>query len=228
MARICIVEDEESIANLLEINLNIEGHDTESYADGKSALETIRAKKFDLILLDIMLPVLSGISVCETIRLEDNETPILMLTAKNSSQDRVNGLKAGADDYLVKPFNLEELLLRVENLLKRSSVELNKEYREFSFSGCKINFLTYEVSSPSKDIIMLTKRQIKLLKLLIDRQEQVVSREDILEKVWGFDVYPTTRTIDNYIVEFRKIFEKNPKRPIHFHSVRGVGYKFTP
>ncbi|MDA8714835.1 response regulator transcription factor, partial [Flavobacteriales bacterium] len=166
--------------------------------------------------------------VCETIRLEDNETPILMLTAKNSSQDRVNGLKAGADDYLVKPFNLEELLLRVENLLKRSSVELNKEYREFSFSGCKINFLTYEVSSPSKDIIMLTKRQIKLLKLLIDRQEQVVSREDILEKVWGFDVYPTTRTIDNYIVEFRKIFEKNPKRPIHFHSVRGVGYKFTP
>lgn len=228
MARICIVEDETSISELLEINLNLEGHDTEICSDGKTALEVIRSKKFDLILLDVMLPIVDGFSVCETIRLEDDVTPILMLTAKNTSQDRVTGLKVGADDYLAKPFNLEELLLRVEKLLKRSGSAINNDYQEFVFSGGSVNFLTFEVVGARGQHLTLTKRQVKLLKLLIDRQGQVVSRQDILEKVWGFDVYPTTRTIDNYIVEFRKIFEKNPKQPLHFHSVRGVGYKFVP
>jgi len=228
MARICIVEDEVSISELLEINLNLEGHETEVCANGKIALDVIKAKKFDLILLDVMLPVVDGFSVCETIRLEDEATPILMLTAKNSSQDRVTGLKVGADDYLAKPFNLEELLLRVEKLLKRSGNQPNLDYHEFSFSNSKINFSTFEVTTAIGEVQTLTKRQVKLLKLLVDRQGQVVSRQDILEKVWGFDVYPTTRTIDNYIVEFRKIFEKNPRNPDHFHSIRGVGYKFIP
>ncbi|MFT7612274.1 MAG: two-component system alkaline phosphatase synthesis response regulator PhoP [Parvicellaceae bacterium] len=228
MARICIVEDEVSISELLEINLNLEGHETEVCANGKIALDVIKAKKFDLILLDVMLPIVDGFSVCETIRLEDDATPILMLTAKNSSQDRITGLKVGADDYLAKPFNLEELLLRVEKLLKRSGNQPNLSYQEFSFSNSKINFSTFEVKTVSGAIQTLTKRQVKLLKLLIDRQGQVVSRQDILEKVWGFDVYPTTRTIDNYIVEFRKIFEERPRNPVHFHSIRGVGYKFVP
>ena len=228
MARICIVEDEVSISELLEINLNLEGHDTEICANGKVALAVIKAKKFDLILLDVMLPIVDGFAVCETIRLDDDTTPILMLTAKNSSQDRIRGLRVGADDYLAKPFNLEELLLRVEKLLKRSGNQLNLDYQKFSFSGSTVNFSTFEVVGSNGNSSTLAKRQIKLLKLLIDRQGQVVSREDILEKVWGFDVYPTTRTIDNYIVEFRKIFEINPRKPHHFHSIRGVGYKFVP
>ncbi len=228
MARICVVEDESSISELLEINLSMDGHEVEICADGKTALETISAKKFDLILLDVMLPVVDGFSVCQTIRLEDQQTPILMLTAKNTSHDRVEGLKVGADDYLAKPFNLEELLLRIEKLLKRSGTKTNNDYQTFEFGGSSINFLTFEVVAAHGKSMTLTKKQIKLLKLLIDRKGEVVSRQDILEKVWGFDVYPTTRTIDNYIVEFRKIFEKNPKQPQHFHSIRGVGYKFVP
>ncbi|HAE30208.1 MAG TPA: DNA-binding response regulator [Flavobacteriales bacterium] len=226
MSRICVVEDEVSISELLEINLRLEGYECEVFADGKAALEAIESRKFDLILLDIMLPLVDGINVCEIIRLKDNETPILMLTAKNSSQDRIDGLKAGADDYLVKPFNLEELLLRIEKLLKRSGSKPVVSFNEFSFGQFTINFLTYEVRNSKGPITTLSKRQIMLIKLLIDRQGQVVSRQEILEKVWGFDVYPTTRTIDNYIVEFRKIFESNPKHPVHFYSIRGVGYKF--
>jgi two-component system, OmpR family, alkaline phosphatase synthesis response regulator PhoP len=228
MTRICVVEDELSISQLLEINLTLEGYECEVHSDGKSALEAIQSKKFDLILLDVMLPLVDGINVCEIIRLEDNDIPILMLTAKNSSQDRIDGLRAGADDYLVKPFNLEELLLRVGKLLKRAVPKTNEMYNEFSFGQFNINFLTYEVNNAKGLVTTLSKRQIMLIKLLIDRQGKVVSRQEILEKVWGFDVYPTTRTIDNYIVEFRKIFERNPKNPVHFCSVRGVGYKFSP
>lgn len=227
MTRILVVEDEESISEMLALNFELEGYDVTVCDNGKQALEVFRNKRFDLLILDVMLPELDGFSVCQTIRLEDQHVPILMLTAKNSSTDRVDGLKIGADDYLAKPFNLEELLLRVTKLLQRSQSSGNEEIvTVFDFSAGRINFATYEVEGRTGKQT-LSKRQIMLLRLLIDRKGQVVSRQEILEKVWGFDVYPTTRTIDNYIVEFRKLFEKDSRHPKHFQSIRGVGYRFV-
>ena len=163
------------------------------------------------------------------LRLEDKQTPILFLTAKNSSQDRIKGLRVGADDYLAKPFNLEELMLRLENLIKRSnsSSDQNK-LDQFVLGDHTINFNSYEVISSSGQVNRLTQRQLMLLRLLIEKSNQVVSRQEILEKIWGYDVYPSTRTIDNVILAFRKIFEKDDKSPTYFKSIRGVGYKLTP
>jgi two-component system alkaline phosphatase synthesis response regulator PhoP len=228
--RILLVEDEEHLLDVIKLNLEMEGHDITVATDGKMALEKYRQGRFDLIVLDVMLPEIDGFTVCRTIRLENTKVPILFLTAKNSSQDRVQGLKIGGDDYLVKPFNLEELLLRVQKLIQRGDAGKvsNIELQEYDFDGNRVNFSTYEISGRGKKRFGLTKREARLLKLLIERKNEVVSREEILETVWGYDVYPSTRTIDNYILAFRKYFEKNPKSPKYFHSVRGVGYKFTP
>lgn len=225
--RILLVEDEQSLADTIRLNLELEGYRVQTATDGKKALKAFRQERFDLIILDVMLPEMDGFTVCEAIRLDNQEIPILFLTAKHSSADRVNGLKMGADDYLTKPFNLEELLLRVQNLLKRSrkdeKTSLNNGY---DFDGYQINFSEMSVATPLGSKINLTKKENALLKLLVERKNEVVSREHILETVWGYDIYPSTRTIDNFIVTFRKYFEKDPGNPRHFHSVRGVGYKF--
>ncbi len=204
----------------------MEGYDVTTVTDGKKALEAFKEKRFNLVILDVMLPEIDGFQVCETIRLGNSNTPILFLTAKSSSQDKVHGLKLGADDYLVKPFNLEELLLRVKNLIRRSDSNSNSSMKTYKFSGNEVNFSTYEIVDVNGRKRQLTKRELMLLKLLIERKNEVVSRKQILETVWGYDVFPSTRTIDNYILAFRKYFEKNPKKPLHFISVRGVGYKF--
>jgi two-component system alkaline phosphatase synthesis response regulator PhoP len=154
------------------------------------------------------------------------EVPIIFLTAKDTSLDRINGLKKGADDYLTKPFHLEELLLRVNNLIKRSSKSSENVLKIYTFGNNKINFTTF-VAETINGSFNLTKKEVKLLKLLIDRKDEVVSRQQILQSVWGYDVYPSTRTIDNFILSFRKYFEKNPREPKHFLSIRGVGYKFN-
>ena len=152
---------------------------------------------------------------------------ILILSAKSSCSDRVHGLKIGGDDYLPKPFNLEELLLRVKNLIRRGSIkEKNKSDKVFNFANNSINFTSYEIVGQLGKKIRLSKREIMLLRLFVDRRGEVVSREEILENVWGYDVYPSTRTIDNYILVFRKHFEKEPKSPQYFISIRGEGYKF--
>jgi two-component system alkaline phosphatase synthesis response regulator PhoP len=171
---------------------------------------------------------LDGFAVCESIRLENQELPIIFLTAKNTSSDRVLGLKLGADDYLAKPFNLEELLLRVQALIKRGLDRSAKstELQSYHFGENKIDFAQYTISTFRGETITLTKKEIQLLKLLIDRKGEVVSRKQILEKVWGYDIFPSTRTIDNYILAFRKYFEKNPREPEFFFSIRSVGYKF--
>jgi len=175
-----------------------------------------------------MLPEMNGYDVCEAIRKENIKVPILFLTAKGNSEDKIQGLKLGADDYLTKPFNLEELLLRVQILIKRSSVNGTRKLSEIiNFGNNQINFTTYEIIGTNNTKLEITKREILLLKLLIERAGEVVSREEILDSVWGTDVYPSSRTIDNYILAFRKYFEKNPKEPKYFHSIRGVGYKFT-
>ena len=226
--RILLVEDEQSLHETIKLNLELEGYKVQSANDGKKALKAFKQERFDLIILDVMLPEIDGFTVCEAIRLENQQVPILFLTAKNSSADRINGLKIGGDDYLTKPFNLEELLLRVQILLKRSNItfETKQSINNFTFDEFSINFTEMMVATPTGKTINLPKKENALLKLLIERKNEVVSREHILETVWGYDIYPSTRTIDNFIVSFRKYFETDPTNPKHFHSVRGVGYKF--
>jgi two-component system alkaline phosphatase synthesis response regulator PhoP len=175
-----------------------------------------------------MLPEIDGFKVAETIRLENSEVPILFLTAKNTSEDRVAGLKRGADDYLTKPFNLEELILRVGILVKRSlKGDDHKQLNSYKIGDKLINFNNYELVDDAGNVTSLTKKETMLLKLLIERKGEAVARETILETVWNYDVYPSTRTIDNFILSFRKYFENDSKNPKHFHSIRGVGYKYT-
>ena len=227
-SRILLVEDEENLRSTIRLNLEMEGYDVTEAKDGKAAFNLFRSAHFDLIVLDVMLPEMDGYTLCQKIRLENTQVPVIFLTAKGASDERVQGLKMGADDYLAKPFNLEELLLRVNSLIRRgaASREEKSEVSTYRFGKCEINFLTYGILDREGARHQLPKREIQLLKLLIDRKNEVVSREDILKTVWEYDVYPSTRTIDNYIVNFRKYFEKNPRDPEHFFSVRSVGYKF--
>lgn len=226
---ILLVEDEENLHEALKLNLELENYDVTGSYDGANALQVIQQEHFDLIILDVMLPEIDGITVCETIRLSNQDIPILILSAKNSSADRVMGLKKGADDYLTKPFNLEELLLRVNKLIKKSEL-LSKKIPlpdVYEFGNNKIDFKALECFSKDGSKITLTRKEAMLLKLLIENKNEVVTREKILQSVWGYNVYPTTRTIDNFILNFRKYFETDSRNPVYFHSVRSVGYKFT-
>jgi two-component system alkaline phosphatase synthesis response regulator PhoP len=227
---ILIVEDEENLQEALKLNLELEGYEVGGCLNGATALERIHQEHFDLIILDVMLPDLDGIQVCEAIRLQQYDTPILMLSAKGSSADRVLGLKKGADDYLAKPFNLEELLLRVEKLIRKneqSQIKSN-ETDVLSFGKNRIDFPALTSVNHAGESIALTKKEAMLLKLLLDNRNEVITRERILQTVWGYNVYPTTRTIDNFILNFRKYYEIDPRQPRHFLSVRGMGYKFVP
>ncbi|MFN5323607.1 MAG: response regulator transcription factor [Bacteroidota bacterium] len=225
--RILLAEDEPSLNETIRLNLELEGYKVHAVADGKSALKAFKSERFNLVILDVMLPEMDGFTVCESIRLESDAVPILFLTAKNSGTDRVAGLKLGADDYLTKPFNLEELLLRVRILLKRSLKTVISTPSNITIGDRSVDFTSQEVRIPGGEKIHLTKKEFLLLRLLVDRKNEVVSREHILETVWGYDVYPSTRTIDNFIVSFRKYFEPDPANPIYFLSVRGIGYKFV-
>ncbi len=224
--RILLVEDEENIRDVVKLNLELENYEVITADNGKTALKHFHEQHFDIVLLDVMLPEVDGFQVCEQIRLTNNNIPIMMLTAKDGALDRITGLKKGADDYLTKPFNLEEMLLRVQNLLRRSNKEIGSNTESYEFNNNEVNFITYEATGQSGHF-NLTKKEAMLLKLLIDRKGEVVSRQQILQAVWGYDVYPSTRTIDNFILSFRKYFETNPKTPKHFLSIRGVGYKFV-
>lgn len=224
-----LVEDEENLHEALKLNLELEGYEITSAYSGNDALKAVEDEYFDLIIMDIMLPGIDGISVTETIRIQNNEVPILILSAKNNSADRVLGLKKGADDYLTKPFNLEELLLRVDKLILKNKKLQDKETigDTYEFGKNKIDFKAQEATTWSNSHIQLSKKEAMLLKLLIENKNEVVTREKILQSVWGYNVFPTTRTIDNFILNFRKYFEKDSRNPKHFHSVRGVGYKYT-
>ena len=224
--RILLVEDEDSIGTMLTMNLEDEGYDVRRATNGKVAMQLFQTESFDLIILDIMLPELDGVEVCERIRLEDDRIPILFLTAKDSPQDIINGLKKGADDYLTKPFVLEELLLRVRNLLQRVDYENSDIGKIFSFGPNTVNFETFEAHGVNGSI-RLTKIEARLLKMLVNHKNEVVSRKQILHSVWGYDVYPSTRTIDNFILSFRKYFEEDSRNPRYFQSIRGVGYRFV-
>ncbi|MFM2139081.1 MAG: hypothetical protein RJA57_1388 [Bacteroidota bacterium] len=226
---ILLVEDEENLHDALRLNLELEGYEVTSAYDGAAALKAVQSEYFDLIILDVMLPEMDGIQVTETIRISNNEVPILILSARNASADRVRGLKKGADDYLTKPFNLEELLLRVNKLIEKNKKLLDRSTLgdTYEFGGNRIDFKAQEARTHTGETIPLSKKETMLLKLLIENRNEVVAREKILQSVWGYQVYPTTRTIDNFILNFRKYFEEDSRNPRYFHSVRGVGYKYA-
>jgi two-component system alkaline phosphatase synthesis response regulator PhoP len=226
---ILLVEDEQNMHEALKLNLEMENYEVVSAFDGTQALKAVQQEYFDLIILDVMLPVINGINVTESIRIQNNNVPILILSAKNSSADRVLGLKKGADDYLTKPFNLEELLLRVHKLIEKDrKIQVKGATgNSYSFGRNKIDFKAQEAITSTGERIQLSKKEAMLLKLLVDNKNEVVTREKILQAVWGYNVYPTTRTIDNFILSFRKYFEEDSRNPKYFHSVRGVGYKYT-
>lgn len=226
---VLLVEDEENFHESLRLNLELQGYQVTSAYDGLQAMKAVQNEYFDLIIMDVMIPEVDGFSVTQNIRLTNTEVPILILSAKDTSADRVTGLRKGADDYLTKPFNLEELLLRVQKL-----IEKNKRLQKTStigdsyvFGNNSIDFRAQQAVTARGEKIDLSKKEAMLLKLLIENKNEVVPREKILQAVWGYNVYPTTRTIDNFILNFRKYFEEDSRNPKYFHSVRGVGYKYA-
>lgn len=223
--KILIIEDEISLQETLKLNLEFEQYEVKAVGSWQDAQNALQHFVPHLLLLDIMLPDVDGIEIYKQLRAKNYTFPIIFLTAKSNIKDKIEGLKLGADDYITKPFELEELLLRVSNVLKRQPFN-EKDLTTLSFNQCEINFVTFEIKTIAGKIETLSKREIALLKLLSDKENEVVSRDEILEKLWTKDENPSSRTIDNYILNFRKLFEVNPKDPKHFHSIRGVGYKF--
>ena len=226
-SRILLVEDEDSLAIGLEYNLSEEGYIVTIAPDGRQALNCIDSEKFDLILLDIMLPYLDGFQVAQKIRDQFPQMPILMLTARTSARDRIKGLESGADDYLPKPFHLQELLLRIRGMLKRKnwyqSVTAKSPFYQFGENDVDFENLTCRTGNKE---LKLTAHEAMFLRYLIDNKGRVISRKEILEKVWNIDSDIETRTVDNFIVRLRKLFEPDPSQPIYILSVRGIGYKF--
>lgn len=226
MQQILLVEDETSLLEMIQLNLELEGFKVTSCANGREALiYAENADRFQLVILDVMLPEVSGLDVCRAIR-RNSDVPVLFLSAKGTTVDRIAGLKLGANDYLPKPFDLEELLLRVQVLVRNTEKPVLAD--TLKIGNKEVVFSTFEVRDiPSGDRQLLTKREIELLQLFQAKRDEVVSRDEILSALWGNDQFPTGRTIDNYILNFRKLFESDPKNPAYFHSIRGVGYKFT-
>lgn len=228
MSAVCVIEDESSIREMIKMNLELEGFTVTTYEHGKEALDNAEEiSKSDLVILDVMLPVVNGLEICSKIR-SYSAVPVLFLSAKGTTADKIAGLKKGGNDYLSKPFDLEELLLRVQVLTHSHRADIPKSGNIESIGNKTINFETYEVKNEDNgEIVTLSKREIELLKLFIENDGRVISRDEILDRVWGKDIFPTSRTIDNYILSFRKLFEKDARHPLYFHSIRSVGYKFT-
>lgn len=225
--KVLLVEDEESLSKVVALNLELEGFEVKTVTNGREAIsEKNQVSKYDLVILDVMLPEVSGWDICTAYK-SVSSTPILFISAKGSSSDRIKGLKLGADDYLSKPFDLEELLLRVKVLILRTNDSQKTTQNKLRIGAFVVNTKTFEVFKEDKVVTDLAKREVELLQLFFEHEGEVVSRDFILDQLWGTDSFPTTRTIDNYILSFRKLFEQNAKEPHFFHSVRGVGYKFT-
>ena len=226
--KILLVEDDPHLAKGLRFNLEREGYEIFLVDNGVSALDQLREKDFDLIILDLMLPKMGGLEVARTIRETNIRFPILMLTAKSSKKDREIGLEAGADDYLTKPFHLPELLLRVKGILRRSEwyKEPVNDQDIFRFAKMWINFGTGKAKGVEGEFYLTTKEAL-VMKLLVGKKGDVVSREELLEKVWGYDPQTETRTVDNFISRLRKYFEKRPQEPVHILTVREKGYQFV-
>lgn len=225
MYKILIIEDDQAILKALESNLKSEGYEIESATEGPTGLDRARDPSQDLILLDLMLPRLSGEEICQTLRREGVTTPILFLTAKGDEEQRVAGFELGADDYVSKPFSMRELLGRIQAILKRAAGQkhLLAHYR---FGDVSVDFVKMEVRRRDQ-IVFLTTRELAILRLMVSNKGVVISRDRLLNEVWGYEAYPTTRTVDNQIVKLRQKLESDPENPEHILTVRGTGYKFS-
>jgi two-component system OmpR family response regulator len=232
--RILIVEDERHIGVPLKFNCEAEGYDAALVTDGPSAINLFQddPQAFDLVILDLMLPQMSGYAVLEKLRATKVYVPVLILTARTLTEDKIRGFDSGADRYMTKPFELPELLAQVRSLLRRqnevrgTAPETKAPLEVFEFNGATINFATHEVHVRG-EARSLTSLEIKLLKYLIENDGIVLTRNQLLDNVWGLDSSPTTRTVDNFIARLRQHFEIDPANPRHFLSVRGVGYRFV-
>ncbi len=227
--RVLVVEDDPALAAGLAENLRAERFAVDTVHDGDRAVEWFDQQSCDLIVLDVMLPGRDGFEVCRTLRARGTLTPVLFLTARGDPADRVRGLEAGGDDYLAKPFHLQEFLLRVRAILRRwdwykaSSAAAPATLR---FGGNEVDFRTFHGRSWNGELQELTEKEAMILKVLAEKPGEIVSREDLLERVWGYDVFPSTRTVDNFILRLRRRFERDPANPQHFLTVWGVGYRF--
>lgn len=228
-ARILLVEDEINLSRSLRFNLEQEGYEVTATASGKEAVEWQRRESFDLIILDVMIEEMDGFEVARRIRQNDQRLPILMLTARSAHQDRVQGLEIGADDYMIKPFHLRELLLRIHRMLQRTLWYAGPEPErvEVAVAGYKVDLERLTGTGP-RGALQLTSLEAKLLELLTSEPNRVISRAELLERVWGYQPEVETRTVDNFIVRLRKYFEEEPELPRHFISIRGRGYMYVP
>lgn len=233
MKHILVVEDEQHLAFGIKYNLEAEGYEVTTAGDGPTALKLFDECEppFDLVILDLMLPGMSGYAVCEALRQNGNQVPVLMLSARTLVEDRVRGYDVGADQYLQKPFELEELLSMTRNLLARRMRDVVQPVLKpveavYEFGRAVVNFDTFAVTVAGEPV-RLTHTEMKLLRYFAENEGLVVTRNQLLEHVWGLSHMPTTRTVDNFIVNLRKYFEEDPARPKHFLSVRGTGYRFV-
>jgi two-component system alkaline phosphatase synthesis response regulator PhoP len=225
MTRILIIEDEESILMPLEDNLRLEGYEVSCARDGLEGLSLAADRSFGLIVLDIMLPKMDGFEVCKRLRQDRVMTPILMLTAKSQEVDKVLGLELGADDYVIKPFSSRELLARIKAILRRAS-ELDRGIDFYKFDDIELDFAKYEAKKKGRPV-PLTALEFSLIHFLVQNKGRVVHRNEVLDRVWGKDVYVDARTVDKHISLLRKKFEDDPQEPKYIQGVRGIGYKFT-
>jgi DNA-binding response OmpR family regulator len=224
---ILLVEDEIHLARGICFNLEEEGFRVSHFDSGEKALVTLEVEHFDLIILDVMLPGMDGFQVCRAIRKLDPRVPILMLTARSEDSDRVEGLENGADDYLTKPFNLMEFLLRVKGMLRRSSWYRPEPVEEgYRFGDNEVFLLSYRARTAQGEID-LTEMEVRVLSLFFHKEGEIIPRGELLHSVWGYTSDTETRTLDNFIVRLRRYFEPDPGKPLHFQTVRGVGYRFS-
>ncbi|MCK5542877.1 MAG: response regulator transcription factor [Desulfobacterales bacterium] len=229
--RILVIEDEKHIADGLKLNLKLQGYDVKIANDGLSGLEKWQSWHPNLIILDIMLPAMDGYSVLKNIREKDEKIPVLILSAKGNAEDKIKGLRFGVDDYLSKPFDLDEFLLRIDRLLTKQNWYQNEKddlftEKTYSFGDNEVDFITYRAKCKTGEIT-LTDQEVILLKIFINNKDKPLSRKELLKAGWGYSSDTSTRTVDNFIVRFRKYFEKNPKKPEFFKSMRSVGYIFN-
>ncbi len=225
MTRVLLIEDEESLRQVIQLNLELENYEVITSDNGQDAIDKLNGQYFDLVILDLMIPKINGIEVLRSLRVQNKKTPVIIISAKNTSSDRINGLKVGADDYLSKPFEIEELTIRIEKLISRNQRPTQSIPDIYSFGDNTINFQSFS-GIRNQTTYDLSQKEIHIIRYLIMNKGQVVSRQDILKNVWGYDVFPSTRTIDNFIAAIRKRVESDPKNPKHIISIRGIGYKF--
>lgn len=228
MSRVLVIEDEPAILRGLADSLRFESYDVLTAADGESGYELLRTREPDLVILDLMLPKMSGYDVCRKARANGITSPILMLTARGEEMDRVAGLDLGADDYVTKPFSLPELLARVRALLRRSQAAAGarEPIERLAFDDVEIDFGKYEARRAGATVEM-ARKEFQVLRYLASQPDFVVTREELIEKVWGLDKYPTTRTVDNHILSLRAKLEREPAKPRRLLTVHGVGYKWS-